>query len=452
MDLHDKHVLMPRPVTHSSRAVTRLPCLAILASLLLIGSAAAQSSAITSALAASSTAVETRSRDQDDAVADLERARLGVSASFDLTPALELTGAANKPKVQTALEPSIEARLRAGYRLDNADILAAEIDLERARSRLRDEQRAAIQDALRAQVTLLRAGYALTDARQAASDSGTALRAALQAYDASELTMGELEDARFDSSEADRMLARAEDDAANARQTLQELGVEALEEVPTVRFALPEGDVQQAPRVRLAELQLQRTLELAARNSTFAVLDNVQLIGGYEGTDGAGFASLSLDRGRPGANVDLRYRDDNTDKWVIGIEATLHVDDGTVLSFQRSQRNVADAESALQQAREDANDRIALRRQGVVYALDDLDAWVQAITNSERRVVELRSALDSATEAGASDRDIDRAATALSRRQDTLQRQHDRLARAWDAYVVAVGRYLTEVDGDWSLE
>lgn len=85
-------------------------------------------------------------------------------------------------------------------------------------------------------------------------------------------------------------------------------------------------------------------------------------------------------------------------------------------------------------------------------AREDLDAAATAVANSELRLSELRADLDHATDAEASQRTIDRANTAITRRQGTFTKQQDRLARAWDGYVVAVSRYLAEVDGEWSTE
>lgn len=416
-------------------------------------SALARSDALLGAMSASRSTMNLRERDHADALAALQRAELGLSASLDVSPSLELTGAADNPKVDTALEPSIEARLRAGYRFDAASILAARINLHKADVNLQDERRQAILQALRAQVAELRAGYALEEAQADARTASLALSEGADAYDSTDLTDGQLHDLQLDAQLANTALARARRDLADSKAALDALGVPPLDRVPDERFVLPVVDPADTARVQLADLELQRTKELSSRKTLFGIVDNVQLIGGYAGSDAAAYASMSLDNGRPGANVDLQYRyDKKKDTWVVGLGATLRVDDRTFDTFARAARDVDDASDARAQAIEVAHERIASTFERAADAREDLDAAATALENSDLRLRELQADVEHAVDTDATQRTVDRANTALTRRQGTFTKQQDRLARAWDAYVVAVSRYLTEIGGDWSIE
>lgn len=444
-----------------------------IASLLVLGCAF-----VGAALAAPpAAALEHRSADSREAElelatarADLQRARLGLSAAVQASPDLNYelpTAAGEDPTFDLDLEVAGNVR----YRYDAVDILVKQRTVLRAEDALRDRRRDDVAEALLAHAALLRAVIALPEAERELALADAALATFETAPDA---TDAQLRDARLDLDLADLAVRRAQAELATARSEAEAAGVGGEPSFEPVAFELPivPAEATLAYRDREATLRLAR-LRLD-RDGPFDVIREVELSGAYETTNFVTSLGVDLDRGRPGASVSATYDlDERTPAFVIGVSARFRVDDRTPQRIADLQAAVAAAEEDLASYGRDYARAEALRLEAVGFALEALALSREAVAVSRDRALELEGELASlpqriatarADAEAATDRDERRAQETLvrdlERRQSNAERELERLqdraavtedaaVRAWISYVRAVDRYLDLVDGDW---
>jgi hypothetical protein len=345
----------------------------------------------------------------DAAERALGASRTGTDVTFTARPVLSYGADIEDP---AAIGAAADVELDLAWLHDPAAILADRADLLQARERLRHDRRSDVLAALRlhgkvlaAEVALQRAELDLARTQRSAASptSNPALRRA-------------------------QVLVEARRHALEALQAqAARLGFEGAARFVPLRFALPRPATRAPQRERL-QLELQRAL--VQRDSVpFDVVRDVTLAATYESSsyDYQVSASLSLDRGRPAADLDGQLGAQEDDQWSVALSARLRLDGST-----------EDAQAAADEG---------VRRARA--ALDALDASYPDDVGRARTAVDDATALLDA-ELGAW-RDAGAAGASPSACRVLLARENA-VYRAWLDVVTAAYDYLELVDGDWLAE
>ncbi len=384
---HVRRRARARPAVDRARVAARRPVAAVLAACLWAPGvlAFAPIDALTS------TPDSERTLRQAAAVDAAERAlgtsRAGTDVTFSARPALRYGADVEDPAALGALA---DLELDLAWRYDRPAVLADAADLLLARERLRHDRRTDVLHALRLHVKALRSEVALrraqldlaraqaaararpatpahpaTPARPAASPRGASPNPAAAASPAL-LRAKAVADARRHALEALRQQAERLRFAGDARF------------VP-LRFALPAAGAASPRRARLL-LELARAK--AERDEIpFDVLRDVTLSATYESRS-LGYqlsASLSLDRGRPAADLNGQLGAQEDDQWSIELGARLRLDGAGDAARRAADEHVRRARAALEAldrsyAGDVANARMAVDDAASLLAAE-LAAW-----------------------------------------------------------------------------
>jgi outer membrane protein TolC len=426
--------------------------------------------------------------DVQQAQAELGRSRLGLSGSLDIDPTLSYGGPVDEA---AEFDFGVTTDLSFDYRFDSAAILGDEIDLLNAESRLADRRRGDVERALLAHAELLRAAlFVGIEQDDLAREQGSFAEVQVE-VEAGDATASVLEDARLDLESAQLALARAEQRLASARSAADRFGVGPNPSFAILHFALPDAAPEQTFDYRRLALALRRVDALGLQTGTFGVLENITL-GATYGTDdiNAGF-NASVDRGRPGAGIDVGYdfpADDPTASWEIELSLSLRIDDRTANDFTSAERNLAEAQVDLEAFLSDFSNDAIRERQDAEFAWQDLQLALRQLETDRTRLSEVaataeslptevarlrqtadqlradrdaaqgdertrldqqvRDADETLRDAEGDLRDAERTQASLER---TLPRSQDALYREWSEYVRAVEDYLAVVDGVWAV-
>ena len=364
-----------------------------------------------------------RSLRQAAAVADAERAlgvsRAGTDVTFTARPALSYGADVEDP---AALGARADLELDLAWRYDNAAILADRADLLLARERLRHARRSDVLAALRLQAKALRAEVAV---QRAELDLARERLHATTRAAPSNAT-------RSNATRSSPSLLRTEALVDGRRHALQALRTQAARlgfagaaQFVPLRFAMPPPAATAPQRERL-RLELERAT--AERDRVpFDVLRDVTLSATYESSS-VGYqvsTSLSLDRGRPAADLNGQLGPQADDQWSIELRARLRLDGG------------ADS------ARSSAVERVRRARA----ALDALDASFAADVARARTAVDDASALLEAELAAWRDTAATPATSPSACR--ALLARENAVYGAWLDVIGATYDYLESVDGSW---
>ncbi|MEJ2291338.1 MAG: hypothetical protein P8Y05_06440 [Deinococcales bacterium] len=342
---------------------------------------------------------------QAAAVTAAERAlaasRAGTDVGLALKPELSYGADVEDP---AAFGAALDLELDLAWRHDRAAVLADTIDLLYARERLRHWRRSDVRDALRLHARVLRAEVAL---RRAELD---------------------LERARGAGAARTEAVVEARRHALDAlRAEAAQLGFTGRARFEPLRFTLPELGATPARRRRL-QLELERAA-LMRDALPYDVLRDVSLDATYESST-YGYqlgASLSLDRGRPGAALNGQLGSQQDDQWSVSLSARILLDGA-------DERARADADERVRRARAalDALDRESpddARRARL--AVEDATALLEVELNA------WRAAADSAPSRSA--------CRALLARENAVY-------GAWLGVVGAVYEVLEQLDGAWRAD
>lgn len=426
--------------------------------------------------------------DVEQARADLARSRVGLSASLDIEPFVTFGGAVGET---AEFDLGLNSDLGVDYRYDVAAILADEIDLLRAQARLAESQRRDIETALLTHADLLRAMIAVTIEQQDLSNEQEDFDEVQTEFDDGDATEAQLEDARIELDDARLSLERAERNLANTRSDAVRLGVGPNPSFEILRFELPDAAPERTFEYMVLALQLRRADALGLQNTAFGVLEDVRVAASY-GTDDANIGlNANLNRGRPGAGVDLSYdlpATDTTASWEIELSLSLHLDDGTPRDFVDAEQALFEAQLDLEIFLNEFSSDAIRERQDAEYAWENLMLAQRQLETDRARLAEVRAAAESLPGTIAAlrrdldtiraDRDAasgdersaldDRVRSAESALRDAerelrestndiasleraLPRSEDALYRQWQTYVRDVENYLSVVDGSWAV-
>lgn len=307
----------------------------------------------------------------DAAERALGASRTGTDLTLSARPAVRYGADVEDP---AALGASVDLELDLAWRYDRAAVLADGADLLLARERLRHDRRSDVLRALRLHAKVLRAEVAL---HRAQLDLTRARRMARTARAAS------------DTAPTSPALLRAEAVADARRHALDALRRQAehlrfagdARFIP-VRFVLPTPGATSPRRPRLL-LELQRTR--AERDEvSFDVLRDVTLSATYESRS-LGYqvsASLSLDRGRPAADLNGQLGAQQDDQWSLELGARLRLDAAGEAARSAAEERVRRARAALEALDRSYRGDVANARTAVDDAASllgaELAAWREA--------------------------------------------------------------------------
>ncbi len=345
----------------------------------------------------------------DAAERALGASRAGTDVTLTARPVLSYGADVEDP---AAIGATADVELDLAWRHDPAAILADRAGLLRARERLRHDRRNDVLATLRLHGKVLAAEVAL---HRAELDLARTRRSAASPTPSPALRRAQV-------------LVEARRHALEALQAqAARLGFQGAARFVPLRFALP-GPGTRAPQRERLQLELQRAI--VRRDSVpFDVVRDVTLVATYESSsyDYQVSASLSLDRGRPAADLDGQLGAQEDDQWSVALSARLRLDGST-----------EDVQAAADEG---------VRRAGA--ALDALDAGYPDDVGRARTAVDDAAALLDA-ELGAW-RDAGATGASPSACRALLARENA-VYRAWLDVVTATYDYLELVDGDWLAE
>ncbi|MFO7545569.1 MAG: hypothetical protein R6W77_08755 [Trueperaceae bacterium] len=373
---------------------------------------------VLAALTARSEASELRARDLEDRREERDRARRGIGFAAAATPTLGFEQDLADPDDPGAWDAGFLVEAALTYRHDVVAALDAELHVERAAARLRDQRRGDVEQAL---LTLGRLRIAERGLRSATAerdallegvgdggmtDPGTALAIGRAELEVDELAL----------------------DVETLRQTLVDLGVRISGDWRAVSFDLPVVSAARHPQGRILALEVARSEARRLRAST-SVLDELELTATYEAAGARARGSVGWDGGRPEAAVALRWRPGDAHGWGVGVSAKLQLDDDTSAALARAERDLRDAEAALA---------------SFVNGFDrEVDASTRRVDMAWRDVTYAEMALAEALRAWHDTK------APGSRAEQAVRRAEDGLDRAWQGYVRAVADHLELLDAPW---
>ncbi len=386
---------------------------------------------------------------------EARRRELGLSASLSFAPSIAWRGSPGAAPSGPAWRSDVVAAV--GYRFDAERVAHGHVDLHRAAVARTERAHRDLRAAITLHVDLQRAHLALAAAEHAAAgrattladaeavevgrDPGAAPSATLAAAQlANERAVADVERAARDVAAAARAARAAGFDPAGAeaihRDRWAPLPLEGW------RLWLPDVAPDQTPAVVRAELDAAVAAAALARLRVGGVLDDLALDVAYVRPEARLRASFDLDEGRPGAAIDATLRPAARTSWSVAVGATVRIDDRTAAALASARADADAAQATLAATRAEAPWALEAARRAA------LDA--EADVGFAERALDLgRAALQEAVErhraAGAdaeTDAARDRADAALARAAVGFDRERDAFYRAWNAYALAVERYL----------
>jgi hypothetical protein len=350
----------------------------------------------------------------DAAERALGASRAGTDVTLTARPVLSYGADVEDP---AAIGATADVELDLAWRHDRAAILADRADLLRARERLRHDRRSDVLAVLRLHEKTLAAELAL---HRAELDLARARRSAASPTASAALRRAQV-------------LAEARRHALEAlRAQAARLGFEGAARFVPLRFSLPRPGGHAPQRERL-QLELQRAT-LRRDSVPFEVVRDVTLAATYESSSYRYqvSASLSLDRGRPAADLDGQLGAQEDDQWSVELSARLRLDGSAEDAQAAAEEGVRRARAALDALDASYPDDVERART----AVDDATALLDA---------ELAAWRDATRASGASTGASPSACRALLARENAVY-------GAWLDVVTATYDYLELVDGDWRAE
>jgi len=401
------------------------------------------------AFGATSAAVLERSAALGAALSTLGRAVAGFSVAAEVSPTLEFERDLADPTDQGAWGTDIDLGVTATYRSDTQAVARARLAAVGAEARLRVQLRDDLQRSLLALSNMRLAERGLADAVVAAGEAEVALREA----EVSEAGAEELLSLRIAAALAANAVEREQAALAVATEAAARLGLASA--VPTTSTLFTGGDrplKDLAPtailgmgvtvptpeqHVRARTLSLELALAVArSNNSAFTVLRELEVYGDYEnaGFEVEGRAALASGVPEIGSTVSWTNGVDDVG-FVVGVGATLRLTDATVPDAAAAALAVTAAQAAYGAFLDaQVGDELAAQRAA---ALEFEDF---ALTRLQLMTVEAQ--LEQARATSASDREVQRLASAHRRAQDATE-------RAWQRYVRSLVSYLGVADALW---
>jgi hypothetical protein len=408
------------------------------------------------ALGATSDAVRERQAAVVTARTNLARATLGLEVVALAAPTLEFERDLADPADQGAWEPDIDVSLEATYRRDAQAVLRARLALTNAEILLRDQVRADLQRALLALSAERLDARSLSEAESAAAEAATALEAA----EASGATAEELLPLQLAAELAANAVERARAEGLASAAAAARLGLggsaprsgpltsalvgsedhtlDALSPRSIVALLVTVPTPEQHAEARALALRL--TLATAQSNATaFSVLRELEVYGAYENTGFEVESRVALVTGVPLVGAGVSWTNGEADVgFTVGIGATLRVTDATGREAAAAARAVTEAHAAYA-AFLDAQ----VAAEAAARSMADLDFEEFGLTRLQWLLAE--GQLAAAEAEGASEREVQRLATARERAQDATE-------RAWQRYVRSLVGYLGVVDAMWRAD
>lgn len=373
---------------------------------------------VMAALAARSEAAELRARDLDDRREERDRVRLGLGFAATATPTLGFEQDLADPGDPGAWDAGFVVEATLTYRYDTVAALDAELRVEQAAARLRDQRRRDVEDAL---LTLSRLRIAERGLRSARAERDALVQEAGSDGSGDTTTAVAIGKAELDVDE--RSL-----DVETLRQTLTDLGVRTSGDWRAVAFDLPVMSAERHPQARILALEVARAQARRLRASA-SVLDDLEIAASYDAAGARARGSVAWDGGRPEAAVALRWRPDDAHGWGVAVAAKFRLDDDTFAAQARAERDQSDAEAALAAFVDDYE--------------RDVDASARRVDMAWRDVTYADMALTEALRAWRDEPEPG------SRAEQALRRAEDALDRAWQGYVRAVADHLELLDAPW---
>lgn len=281
--------------------------------------------------------------------------------------------------------------------------------------------------------------------------------------------------AQFDVQGATLNLGQAKLNLANDRASARLLGLVGEPTFTPVTFALPKADVQSTFDYRELQLSLRQAHARLAANTTWSVIQNVTVTGGYEGRQQSVYANLSLDGGRPGASLSTEYNPISPPQWVVQVSGIFHFSDGTLHAIRDSDQQIADLQQQLDlYIKQFATDvertkgYVDLRQSQLTLYQNRISNAEQLLAAAQKRVTDLTAQVQDAQKAvadatSAQDKDAaQKKLDDLTRSLESAKNQipsaerdardaHGRALSAWSNYVQAVGDYLNVTTGTFAL-
>jgi hypothetical protein len=407
------------------------------------------------ALAHRTPATEAADRSLAIAADEARHRELGLSASLTFAPSVAWRGTPGAPPSGPAWRTGVGAAV--GYRFDPERVARGQLDLHRATVLRTERAHRDLRAALGLHVDLQRAHLALAAAEDAAASRAGTLadaEAAELGRDPAAPPSTTLAAARLAAERAAAEVERAARAVAAAARAATAAGFDPgrAEAVHRDRWTplplegwrlwLPDARPDATPAVVRAELEVAIAAAALDRARIGGVLDDLALDVAYALPEARLRASLDLDEGRPGAAVDVALRSAARSSWSVAIGATLRIDDRTAAALAAARADLEAAQAARAAARAEAPwaleeaRRAALDAEAdVAFAERALDLGRVALEEAlERHRTAVADAVDGAARA--------RADAALARAALGFDRERDAFYRAWNAYALAVERYL----------
>ena len=403
---------------------------------------------------------------------DLQVARIGVYGTANLHPSYTFEFPDNADMTTQAL---LTGSAELGYRYDAETMLVRQYNLERIVEARAAARRLAVWSALTTANNILRGQIAVQRSQDSLAAAQDRLSRMQQNEAAGQATPNDVRAAQLDVQDAQLNLEDAQTGLQGDRAAARNLGITGEPEFSRVTFTLPEPDAAASSRFRQLQLQLQLAHVRTLGDSVFNVLRDVTLAGGYEGNDANLYGEISLDQGRPGADVLAEFIEPtNTDQWVVRISAYIYVNESIIGNINRTRVNVTSAEADLADYRAQFALDAASRRAQVEYRNSQLGVDLQRATLAADALAGARSAVaqlqkqiaakeqdvaaaegDAKTQA---QQDLDGLRNALQKAQQDEARSAGEAPRAqdsalvsWNLYLNAVRSYLDLVSGAWTI-
>ncbi|MFN2323818.1 MAG: TolC family protein, partial [Trueperaceae bacterium] len=208
------------------------------------------------------------------------------------------------------------------------------------------------------------------------------------------------------------------------------------------RLWLPDVAPDRTPAVVRAELDAAVASAALARVRVGGVLGDLALDVAYVLPEARLRASFDLDEGRPGAAIDAALRPATRSSWSVAVGATVRIDDRTASELASARADHEAAQAALAAARAEAPWALEAARRAALDAEADVGFAERALDLGRTALAEAVERHRTAVADTDAEAARDRADAALARAAVGFDRERDAFYRAWNAYTLAVERYL----------
>ncbi len=428
---------------------------------------------------------------QDVSMAEREfqRARLGLSGGLEVRSSTSLSGTLDPPGPEPEFEFNPSIRLTAAYQFDQVTILQREGTLLQRRQQFEDRLRNGIENALSTHIGYLRADLGLQIRQRTLDETREQVALAEMQAAAGEITDAQLRTQQLRLTEAQLAVDRAAQTVRLMQEQWQQLGFVEQPVFEPLLFALPEKPVEATLDYQRLMTALRGAQAAALQSGAFGILENVSVVGGYEGTDARVFGTLGLDRGRPGIVLDGEYRESTSDRWSVTLSTKVRVDDRTFDDFTNSNGAIERLQQDLALFIDDYDRNLRRRRAEVDFRYQDFELATKRRETNQQRMLELEALLeglptrveqqqreldevraqrDAATgeERSSLDQRVRDVESALRDDERLLRDSENELARlrrdalrdldgiylTWEGYVRAVADYLDVVEERWAAQ